>query len=67
MPQETTLSITSSEKVTHTLKELNQLQEKREDELAGKLTNSIHDESDVDNDSSCPIYDRFYENGGSQN
>jgi len=65
MSQATTQSFTSSGKVFHALKVLGQLQEKREEEFVIIPTNSIHDESDVENDSSSPFYDRFYANGGS--
>ena len=34
--------------------------------MAGLPTDAIHDESDVENDSLSPIFDRFYANGGSQ-
>lgn len=34
--------------------------------MAGLSTDAIHDESDVENDSQSPIFDRFYTNGGSQ-
>ncbi len=43
---------TTSAKISHALKELWQLQEMREEELAGIPTDAIHDESDVENDSS---------------
>ncbi len=66
MSQETTLSSTSSAKVSHALKLLSQLQEKRKEEHAGLPTDAMHNESDVEIDSSSPILDIFYANGGSQ-
>jgi hypothetical protein len=66
MSKQTASSSTSSAKVSHALKVLAQLREKREEEMAGLPTDAIHDESDVENDSLSPIFDRFYANGGSQ-
>ncbi len=66
MSQETTHSSTSSAKVSQSLKILGQLCEKREEELSGILTDAIHEESDEKNDSSFPIFDWFYTNGGLQ-
>lgn len=66
MSKQTASSSTSSAKVNHALKVLAQLREKREEEMAGLPTDAIHDESDVENDSLSPIFDRFYANGGSQ-
>ncbi len=66
MSLETTLTSTLSGIVSYALKVLGQLQEKREEELAITPTNSIHGESDVENDSSLSLYNRFYANGGSQ-
>ncbi len=66
MSQETTLSSTFYAKVSHALRVLSQLREKREEDLAGLPTDAIHNESDVENDSSSPILDRFYANGGYQ-
>ncbi len=63
---ETSLSSTSSWKVSHYLKVLGQLQDKREGDLAGILTGSIPDESDVESVSSTLIYGRFYTNRWSQ-
>ncbi len=54
MSQETTLSSTSSAKVSHALKLLSQLQEKREEELVGIPTDAVLDESDVDNACQLP-------------
>ena len=54
MSQETTLLSTSSAKVSHALKLLSQLQEKREEELVGIPTDAVHDESDVENACQLP-------------
>ncbi len=59
MSQETTLSSTSSAKVSHSLKLLSQLQEKREEELAGLPIDVIHNESDVENDSFPPMLEKL--------
>lgn len=66
MSQATTLSSTYSAKVSSALKLSSQLQEKREDELVGLPTDAIQNESGLENESSSPIFDRFYANGGSQ-
>ncbi len=66
MSHETTLSFTLSGKVFYAFKVSGQLYEMREEDLADIPTNSIHDESDVENDSSSPLYNSFYANGGSQ-
>ncbi len=66
MSQETTHSFTYPAKVSQSLKILGQLHEKREDELAGIPIDAIHEESDEENDSSSPMFDRFYTNGGPQ-
>ncbi len=57
---------TFSAKISQFLKILRKLHEKREDELAGIPTDAIHEESDEENESSTPIFDRFCTNGGSQ-
>ncbi len=66
MSHVTTLLSTSSAKVSNALKVFSQLQEKREGELAGIPTEAIHNESDVENDSSYTNCDRFCAKGGSQ-
>ena len=65
MSKQTASSSTSSAKVSHALTVLAQLCKKREEEIAGLSTDAIHDESDIENDSQSPIFDRFYANGGS--
>ncbi len=67
MSQKTTESSTSSAaKVTHALKVLGDIQEKRDEEIAKYSSEAIHDESDIESDSKSPLFDRFYANGGSK-
>ncbi len=67
MSQETTQSSTSSAaKVTHALKVLGDIQEKRDEEIAKYPSEAIHEESDIESDSKSPLFDRFYANGGSK-
>ncbi len=53
-------------KVSNTRKVLAQICERREEEHAGILADAIHEESDLENDSAAPIFDRFYANKGLQ-
>lgn len=67
MSQETTQSSTSSAaKVTHALRVLGELQEKRDEEMAKFASEAIHEESDIESDSTSPLFDSFYANGGSK-
>ncbi len=67
MSQETTQSSTSSAtKVTHALKVLADIQEKRDEEFAKYPSEAIHEESDMENSSASPLFDCFYANGGSK-
>ncbi len=59
MSKQTTQSSTSFAKVSHALKMLSQLCEKREDELVGIPTHAINEESDVENDSESPMSNCF--------
>ncbi len=67
MSQETTESSTSSAaKVTHVLKVLGDIQEKRDEEIAKYPSEAIREQSDIESDSKSPLFDHFYANEGSK-
>ncbi len=66
MSKKTTQASTLSMKVSNDIKVLAQMFEKREEELAGILTDAVHEDSDVEDDSASPILDPFSANSGLQ-
>ncbi len=67
MSQEITQSSTSSAaKVTHALKVLGEIQENRGEEMANTPKEAFHEESDLENNSAAPLFDRFYDIRGSK-
>ncbi len=67
MSKETMQSSTfSTAKVSHALKVLGEIQEKRDVEMSKTSAEAIHQDLDVVNDSAAPLFDCFYNNGGSK-
>ncbi len=55
-------STSSSAKVSHALKVLGEIQEKRDEEMTKMSIQAVCQDSDVENDSAAPSFDCFYAN-----